>query len=40
MRKTQNAKPTQIYKCSAVAEMGNSLATINMGRKHGGLVPL
>ena len=28
-----------IYKCSAVAEMNDSLATIDMSRKVGGAVP-
>jgi len=31
---------SQIYKCSAVAEMGDRLATIDMGRKLGAAVPL
>jgi len=31
---------SRLYKSSAVAEMGDRLATIDMGRKVGGAVPL
>jgi len=31
---------TKNYKCSAVAEMGDRLVTIDMGRKDGAAVPL
>jgi len=31
--------PTKVDRCSAVAEMGDHLATIDIGRKLGGAVP-
>jgi len=33
-------KRTKNHKCSAVAEMGDRLAAIDMGRKLGGCAPL
>ena len=33
---TSRDSPVTVYKCSPVAEMGNRLATVDMGRKLGG----
>jgi len=38
-RNNSNAVRNKAYKCSAVAKMGDRLATIDMGRKLGGCAP-
>jgi len=38
-KRIERARPTS-YKCSAVAEIGDRLATIDMGRKFGDVLPL